>query len=64
MSAASKVNAIQAAMDKTVKAARAEYAKRNPGNKAPAEHIEKIIRSRLNAHELVEAFVADALDSD
>lgn len=66
MTATSKVDAIQAAVMKSVKAALAEYEKRNrdlKGNaiKPPEAFVEKVIRSRLNDRALVQAFVDDAL---
>lgn len=67
MSASGRVDAIQAAVIKAAKAAAAEYQKRNLSpegkavNKPPRSYVEKIIRSRLEKSELVEAFVADAL---
>lgn len=70
MSATGRVDAIQAAVMKTAKAAIVEYEKRNVHmgedgkkitNKPPRSFVEKIIRSRLEKSELVEAFVSDAL---
>lgn len=71
MTAASKVDAIQAAVMKAAKAAMADYEKRNTRAKTPTapehvnapprEFVEKVIRSRLSGTELIEAFVADVL---
>lgn len=67
MTATGKVDAIQAAVMKAASAAMSDYSKRNPtpdgkgSNLPPREYVEKIIRSRLEAGSLVDAFVDDAL---
>ena len=62
MTATSKVDAIQAAVHKAAKAAMAKYEKSNNKNKPTPEFVEKVIRSRLSSKDLVEAFVADAME--